>query len=189
MGTEKPGGSVTLCHIQVPFRRKGSKKDRLEVKDHFKMEKGNKTMCRKGVKARVEVSPENLNSTNSEERSGIVSPYSYKDFGGFKDNSLENLKEMERQIEISKQQSRGVELGNFRDSSCHSEDAQLYFKPRTQNYKQRDKVSSWRRSGKRKACKKRYAFEISSLSSESDDDEVKPVLKYLMKYEGKETKI
>ena len=95
-----------------PFRRKGSKKDRLEVKDHFKMEKGNKTMRRKGVKARAEVSPENMNSTSSEERSGIVSPYSYKDYGGFKDNSLENMKEIERQIEINKQQSR-VESGNL----------------------------------------------------------------------------
>ena len=128
------------------------------------MEKGNKTMRRKGVKARVEVSPENLYSTSSEERSGIVSPYSYMDFGGFKDNFLENFKEMERQIEISKQQSR-VGSGNFRDSSCHSEDAQLIFKPRKQNYKQWDKVSSWRRSGKRKTCKKRYEFETSSSSS------------------------
>ena len=91
---------------------------------------------------------------------------------------------MERQIEISKEQSR-VESGNFRDSSCHSEDAQLNFTPRRQNYKQRDKVSSWRRSGKRKACKKRYVFETSSSSSESEDDEVKPVLKYLMKCERK----
>ena len=70
-----------------PFRRKGSKKDRLEVKDHFKMEKGNNTLRRKGVKARVEVSPDNLNSTSSKKSSGIVSPYSYKDFGVFKDNS------------------------------------------------------------------------------------------------------
>ena len=54
-----------------PFRRKGSKKDRLEIKDHFKMEKGNKTLRRKGAKARAKVSRENLNSTRSEERSGI----------------------------------------------------------------------------------------------------------------------
>ena len=97
------GGS---CGIVWKKKILSEENDRLEVKDHFKMEKGNKTMRRKGVKARVEVSPENLNSTSSEERSGIVSPYSYKDFGGFKNNSLENLKEMERQIEISKQQSR-----------------------------------------------------------------------------------
>ena len=31
---------------------------------------------------------------------------SYKDFGVFKANSLENLKEIEKQIEISKQQNR-----------------------------------------------------------------------------------
>ena len=50
--------------------------DRLEVKDHFKMDKGNKTSHRNGVKARVEVSPENLNSTSNEERLDIVSLYS-----------------------------------------------------------------------------------------------------------------
>ena len=50
------------------------------------------------------------------------------------------MKKIERQIEISKQQNR-VESGNVRDSSCHSEDAQLNFKPR-ETYKQRDKVSS-----------------------------------------------
>ena len=70
------------------------------------MEKGNKTLRRKGVKARVEVSPENLNTTSSKERSGIVSPYSYKNFGVFKDNSLENLKKIETQIEISKQRNK-----------------------------------------------------------------------------------
>ena len=150
------------------------------------MEKGNKTLRRKGVNARVEVSPKNLNSTSSEERSGIASPYSYKDFVVFKDNSLENLKKIERQIEISKQQNR-VESGNFRDPSCHSEDAQLNFKPR-ETYKQRDKVSSRKRRGKRKEYKKCYVFENSSSSSESEDDEVKPVLKYLMKCERKRNK-
>ena len=100
------GKQWDILEEKDPFRRKGSKKDRLEVKDHFKMDKGNKTLRRKGVKARVEISPENLNSTSSE------SPYSYKDFGGFKDNSLENLKKIEWQIEISKQRSR-VESGNL----------------------------------------------------------------------------
>ena len=53
------------------------------------MEKGNNTLCRKGVKARVEVSPDNLNSTSSKKSSGIVSPYSYKDFGVLKEILLE----------------------------------------------------------------------------------------------------
>ena len=144
------------------------------------MKKGNKTLRRKGVKARLEVSPENLNSTSSEERSSIVSPYSYKDIGVFKDNSLENLKKIERRIEISKQQNR-VESGNVRDSSCHSEDALLNFKPRRQTYEQRDKVNSWRRSGKRKAYKKRYAFETSSFKFQTSRKRNKDI-KYLFSW-------
>ena len=132
---------VRVVKQSIVWKKKirSEEKGRLEVKDLIKMEKGNNTSRRKGVKARVEVSPEKLNSRSSEEKSDIVSPCSYKDFGVFKAYSLENLKEIEKQIEISKQQNR-LESGNFRDSSCHSEDALLNFKPK-ETYKQWDKVS------------------------------------------------
>ena len=144
------------------------------------MEKKERKLRRKSVRHGAEVNVENLSSSGSDGKLDIVSPCSYKEFGVFENNSLQDLKELERQIESQKRQC-SVESGSSGDLSCHGENA-------LGEYRHHRKMTSQKRKGKSKLHKRRYVFESSSSSSEGEEKEVRPVLNYLMKCERKRNK-
>ena len=55
------------------------------------MEKKERKLRRKSVRHGAEVNVENLSSSGSDGKLDIVSPCSYKEFGGFENNSLQDL--------------------------------------------------------------------------------------------------